>query len=562
MLFFFFSYCLDIIPDADDADFTWSCVQCVSTVVTQSSISDCNSIPVFRSLQKRKGVQAAKNIQIKKKDEEDGIKSLIAHSEVQTCDVAAPSRSDCPSSSKDSRREFVKDKRLQIASDDDKKINGEDDRSAHHADEDQNYQNVQEKLVDEDGESSEEEENKCQPQTRKGNSDGHRDLKRRSVFDDEGSSDEDSEIVKEDQDSKQRKRKLIMSDVSDEEGEFSGDKQSIIASDSHGSPVSIFSFDPCNKEGKDILLQIHLDAPLPISSVDPSRGYPNYAQPFIDPAWRGCFDVESARSIRLKAHLSTKAGLKVFQGAKSLQPLLQMKMLRRRDTWPKSFEVLEPSDDHIALFFFPELERDVNSYDLLVDNIIKRDLALKTEIDNGELLVFSSRKLPEPFQRFLGKNYLWGVFRGRQALLDQKSVEHICTDAKQISEGGLKLGLRSLSNTSSSKKPSSPPPPVQPNKKPGSPLSPLQLNKKPNSPPSSIQPNKKPISPRSPLPPKTGFSLPKHILVSNTGRGDHQRGPKKSMQTSKDGRLNNTRTKQESGQALSRFAPAHRISQF
>ncbi|KAF6170560.1 hypothetical protein GIB67_031968 [Kingdonia uniflora] len=182
--------------------------------------------------------------------------------------------SNCPSSSKDSRREFVKDKRLQIASDDDKKINGEDDRCAHHANEDQNYQNIQEKLVDEDGESSEEvgefnpdkhidrpldshdnpdngkcilshhpfvekgecskenllesvdksdwAENNSQLQTRKGNSDRHRDLKkRRSVFDDEGSSDEDSKIVKDDQDSKQRKRKLIMSDVSDEEGEFS-----------------------------------------------------------------------------------------------------------------------------------------------------------------------------------------------------------------------------------------------------------------------------------------------------------------------------------------------------
>ncbi|KAF6170558.1 hypothetical protein GIB67_031966 [Kingdonia uniflora] len=73
----------------------------------------------------------------------------------------------------------------------------------------------------------------------------------------------------------------------------------------------------------------------------------------------------------------------------------------RWDTWPKGFELLEHSDDNIALFFFPELGRDVNSYDLLVDNIIKRDLALKTEIDNGELLVFSSCKLPEPFRRFL-----------------------------------------------------------------------------------------------------------------------------------------------------------------
>ncbi|KAF6144263.1 hypothetical protein GIB67_024490 [Kingdonia uniflora] len=223
---------LDIIPDADDADFAWSCV------------------------------------------------------------------SDCPSSSKDSRREFVKDKRLQIASDDDKKINGEDDRCTHHADEDQNYQNIQEKLVGEDGENSEEEgefnpdkhidrpldshdnpdngncilshhpfvekgecskenllesvdksdwaENNSQPQTCKGNIDRHRDLKsRRSVFDDEGSSDKDSEIVKDDQDSKQRKRKLIMSDVSDEE------------------------------EGEDRHLQIHLDVPLPISRINKEQFLPD-----------------------------------------------------------------------------------------------------------------------------------------------------------------------------------------------------------------------------------------------------------------------------------------------
>ncbi|KAF6158382.1 hypothetical protein GIB67_022462, partial [Kingdonia uniflora] len=181
---------------------------------------------------------SAINIQIKKKDHEDGIKSLIAHSEVQECDVAAPSRSDCPSSSKDSRREFFKDKRLQIASDDDKNINGEDDRCAHHADEDKNYQNVQEKLVDEDGESFEEEgefypdkhmdrpldfhDNPDSgkyilshlPFVEKGNSDRHRNLKRRrSVFDDEGSSDEDSEIVKEDQIDEYKKLEVLALEI-------------------------------------------------------------------------------------------------------------------------------------------------------------------------------------------------------------------------------------------------------------------------------------------------------------------------------------------------------------
>ncbi|KAK4359825.1 hypothetical protein RND71_022054 [Anisodus tanguticus] len=77
----------------------------------------------------------------------------------------------------------------------------------------------------------------------------------------------------------------------------------------------------------------------------------------------------------------------------------------------EEFLRLPPTDNSIALYLFPELERDENSYDALLEDVIDNDLAMKATIDDLELLIFSSCELPHKNWRLCRKYYLWGVFR-------------------------------------------------------------------------------------------------------------------------------------------------------
>lgn len=132
-----------------------------------------------------------------------------------------------------------------------------------------------------------------------------------------------------------------------------------------------------------------LGSPSPHTSIqDPSYVY---AQPIIDPTWRlnffsyfliqriymllfssfcpifylgymvflvrGSFEICREKIGRLVAHLSNKACSKVVEVAKLMPAVLSMKMLPRLELWPKSFSASAPTDEHIALYFFPGTER-------------------------------------------------------------------------------------------------------------------------------------------------------------------------------------------------------------
>ncbi|XP_028110567.1 uncharacterized protein LOC114309062 isoform X2 [Camellia sinensis] len=139
-----------------------------------------------------------------------------------------------------------------------------------------------------------------------------------------------------------------------------------------------------------------------------------YGQPVNDPIWRGCLSITSGKNetlFGLVAHISSKACSKVFDAANALPPVLNVEILPRSDVWPKSFQKLPPTDDSIALYFFPDSERDEKVFDILLDDIIEHNLALKALIGDAELLTFTSRELPQQYWRFRRKYYLWGVFR-------------------------------------------------------------------------------------------------------------------------------------------------------
>ncbi|KAL5703735.1 hypothetical protein ACHQM5_022253 [Ranunculus cassubicifolius] len=187
--------------------------------------------------------------------------------------------------------------------------------------------------------------------------------------------------------------------------------------------------DKCDQPNvEDKGLQVVPDATgtsLEIPPSCPSKGTPEYvyAQPVIDPVWRGCFINPEENLDGLMAHLSCKACSKVIEAVKLMPPVLSVEMTQRTEIWPESFKLSPPSDEHIAIYFFPENEKSgVKAFDEVVNHIINVDLAFKVLYENIELRIFTSNKLPPPYWRFMGKYYLWGVFRNRK-IEKSESVE-------------------------------------------------------------------------------------------------------------------------------------------
>lgn len=177
------------------------------------------------------------------------------------------------------------------------------------------------------------------------------------------------------------------------------------------------------------------------------------AQPIVDPVWKGTLEFwnKSFASVCvLVAHMSSLACSKVYEEAKLIPELLPVELLRRCEVWPKGFEKLAPTDQSIALYFFPEGERSQKAFDLLVNAMMCKDLALKAVLKNAELLVFTSSMLPMRYWRFQTKYYLWGVFRGKQAAQPRNNV----ASEERTSAGSLpcmqspKSPISPLSNTS------------------------------------------------------------------------------------------------------------------
>ncbi|KAL1213056.1 AIPP2-like protein [Cardamine amara subsp. amara] len=144
------------------------------------------------------------------------------------------------------------------------------------------------------------------------------------------------------------------------------------------------------------------------------------AIPDHDFIWQGDLEVRKTRNLSamhsgMQAHLSTLASPKVAEVMNKFPEKFSLDEVPRLSTWPAQFQARGTKEDHIALFFFA---KDIESYERyykpLIDNMIKKDLALKGNLDNVELLIFASNQLPLNCQRWNMLYFLWGVFRGRK----------------------------------------------------------------------------------------------------------------------------------------------------
>ncbi|KAH0692406.1 hypothetical protein KY285_019503 [Solanum tuberosum] len=186
----------------------------------------------------------------------------------------------------------------------------------------------------------------------------------------------------------------------------------------------------------DLVEHSHLDKKSnPTSLIDKKNcihAVVELAQPVLDPIWRGSFNIwnkEYKTFDGLVAHLSVKACQKVFEEAKLFSLLLHLEMLPKSDIWPKSFNIVEPRDDNIALYFFPSDARYEQDFDHLIEEMIGEELALRAVMTNAELLVFTSTELPLHNWRFQHKHYLWGVFRAKQ---ESSSCQMVSNRVKSV----------------------------------------------------------------------------------------------------------------------------------
>lgn len=142
--------------------------------------------------------------------------------------------------------------------------------------------------------------------------------------------------------------------------------------------------------------------------------------PELDFIWQGDFEVlRTGRLLEpcngVQAHPSTCASPKVLEVVNKFPGKVKLEEVPRSSTWPLQFQRISPKEENIALFLFA---RDIESYEKnykrLLENMLKNDLALKGFIDEVELLIFPSDKLPENSQRWNNLFYLWAVFREKR----------------------------------------------------------------------------------------------------------------------------------------------------
>lgn len=151
--------------------------------------------------------------------------------------------------------------------------------------------------------------------------------------------------------------------------------------------------------------------------------------------WSGNIKTCSKEHVSLAAHLSTKYCERVSKLSRSLQPVLRVTKLSRLEAWPKSFETSGPTDDNVALYFFPDKMRQDADLDQLVKEVVENDMVLRGVVDEAELLIFPSVLLPEQYQTFQGKTYLWGVFRPRQEKFAIVEEQHVIGHCAQVEMG-------------------------------------------------------------------------------------------------------------------------------
>ncbi|CAI9753834.1 unnamed protein product [Fraxinus pennsylvanica] len=140
------------------------------------------------------------------------------------------------------------------------------------------------------------------------------------------------------------------------------------------------------------------------------------SNPAIRAVWMGSFNIHNGfkhgtLSDPIQAHPPGKVHRKVYEFSMLLPEVLHFELFPCRELWMNLFQAYCPDGKNIGLYFFPSNSERSKDYFSLLESMIEKDLALRKQIADVELLLFASTRLSPDCQRWNGKYFLWGFFR-------------------------------------------------------------------------------------------------------------------------------------------------------
>ncbi|XP_047087650.1 uncharacterized protein LOC124699378 [Lolium rigidum] len=147
-------------------------------------------------------------------------------------------------------------------------------------------------------------------------------------------------------------------------------------------------------------------------------------RPLDKPYWTGIMKIDK-NYIPLAAHLSTKSCKKVQEQSTSLPPIIKVTKVSTSKTCLKHLEASMTSADSIGLYFFSSDMRPNKELDQLVKHVADSGIVLEAIVGLAKLFIVPSLILPEEYQTFQGKPYLWGVCQEKIKIKRLAPVEQI-----------------------------------------------------------------------------------------------------------------------------------------
>ncbi|CAA0826875.1 RING/FYVE/PHD zinc finger superfamily protein [Striga hermonthica] len=175
--------------------------------------------------------------------------------------------------------------------------------------------------------------------------------------------------------------------------------------------------------------------------------------PALDALWKGNFSiVDDHRHCKLnyqiRAHPPSKVRRKIYEFSKKMPEVLQFELVPIKELWINLFKGFIPDEKDIGLYFFPSAGERPEDYVILLESISAKNLALRKQIADVELLIFTSKLLPVNCQCWEGKNFLWGIFH-RLKKDSTTRLQNQAGDNKEVDMdidmiGGIHVGMKDV----------------------------------------------------------------------------------------------------------------------
>ncbi|KAL2516108.1 uncharacterized protein Fot_30079 [Forsythia ovata] len=139
------------------------------------------------------------------------------------------------------------------------------------------------------------------------------------------------------------------------------------------------------------------------------------SNPARNAVWMGSFSILKGfkhRTLidRIQAHPPGIVRRKAYEFSKLMPEVLHFELFQCRELWMNLLQEHHPDGKNIGLYFLPRDSERSEDYFSLLESMIKKDLALRKQIGDVELLLFASTRLSPDCQRWNRKYFIWGLF--------------------------------------------------------------------------------------------------------------------------------------------------------